>query len=135
MKKVSLLADRIREALAGQKKLEEKAMFRGICFMVNEKMCICVNQDELMCRVGPEEYETALEKNGVRPMIHNGKTMKGFVFVSEEGYKGKNNFDYWVNTSLAFNKDAKASKKKTSSISKSTPKKKARSGTKSGGKG
>jgi TfoX/Sxy family transcriptional regulator of competence genes len=115
----SLLTGRIREALAGQKKLEEKTMFRGICFMVNEKMCICVNHEELMCRIGPKEYETALEKNGVRPMIHNGKTMKGFVFVSEEGYKGKKNFDYWVNACLAFNKEARASKKKTKQTGKS----------------
>jgi TfoX/Sxy family transcriptional regulator of competence genes len=107
----SPLASRIREALAGQKKIEEKTMFRGMCFMVNGKMCICVSNDEMMCRIGPDEYETALEKNGARPMIHNGKTMRGFVFVSPEGYKGKKNFDYWVNACLAFNKIAKASKK------------------------
>jgi TfoX/Sxy family transcriptional regulator of competence genes len=105
------LTDRVREALAGQKKLEEKTMFRGICFMVNGKMCICVSRDELMCRIGPDGYETAMEKNGVRPMINNGKAMKGFVYVNEEGYKGKKNFDYWVNACLSFNKLAKASKK------------------------
>ena len=109
------LASRIREALASQKKLEEKTMFRGMCFMVNGKMCICVNPDEIMVRVGPDEYGTALEKPGARPMIHNGKTMTGFVFVGPEGYKGKKNFDYWINAALAFNKLAKASKKKAKS--------------------
>ena len=43
-------------------------------------------------------------------MVHGGKTMKGFVFVGEEGYKSKKDFDYWIKLSLAFNKDAKASK-------------------------
>jgi len=83
-----------------------------MCFMVNGKMCICVNEDKIMCRIGPEEYETALEKPGTRPMVHNGKTMTGFVFVSADAIKAKKDFDYWVNASLAFNKDAKASKPK-----------------------
>jgi TfoX/Sxy family transcriptional regulator of competence genes len=106
------LANRIRESLSDLPKVEEKMMFRGLCFMVNDKMCICVSDDELMCRVGPEAYSEALEKDGVRPMIHNGKTMTGFVFVGEDVVKSKKNLDYWVTTCLAFNKEAKASKKK-----------------------
>ncbi len=119
------LADRIREALASQKKVEEKTMFRGMCFMVNDKMCICVNPGEILVRVGPDEYETALEKNGTRPMTQNGRTATGFVFVGPEGYKGKKNFDYWINAALAFNKLAKASKKKAKPASKIKPAKKA----------
>lgn len=106
------LADIIREALANLPDIEEKKMFRGVCFMVNGKMCICVSGNELMCRVGPAIYEEALEKNGTRAMINNGRTIKGFVFVDESVLKTKSDFDYWINNSLAFNKFAKASKKK-----------------------
>ncbi len=106
------LADRVREALAAEKKLEEKKMFRGVCFMVNDKMCICVNDNELLCRVGPDAYETALEHNGCRPMINNGRTMMGYVYVSEEVIKAKKDFMYWVQLCVAFNKEAKAAKKK-----------------------
>lgn len=115
------LADRIREAIGGMGAIEEKKMFRGMCFMLNGKMCICVNEEEILCRVGPEEYEKALEKNGCRPMVHNGKTMTGFVFVDAEAVKSKEDFDYWVRASLAFNKDAKASKPKTRAAAKSKP--------------
>ena len=87
-------------------------MFSGMCFMVNGKMCICVNEDEIMCRVGPAEYEAALDKPGCRPMVNNGRTMKGFVYVSSEAIKAKKDFDYWINASLAFNSQAKASKPK-----------------------
>jgi hypothetical protein len=80
--------------------------------MVNGKMCICVSGDEIMCRVGPVEYETALEKPGVRPMVNNGRTMAGFVFVNAEAIQSKNDFEYWINTCLAFNKHAKAAKPK-----------------------
>src|SRR5690348_12189866 len=106
------LASRIREILQDIKKLEEKKMFRGMCFMVNGKMCICVNNDEIMCRVDPLVYEEVLEKNGTRPMIHNGKTMKGFVYVSQDVLKSKKDLLYWIDLCLDFNKKAKASKKK-----------------------
>ena len=79
--------------------------------MLNGKMCICVSDDEMMCRIDPEIYETTLEKPGVRAMIHNGKTMKGFVFVSQDVIKSKTDFNYWVHLSLEFNKKAKAAKK------------------------
>ncbi len=34
------LAIKVRTALAHLSKVEEKKMFRGITFMVNEKMCV-----------------------------------------------------------------------------------------------
>lgn len=106
------LADRIREAIAGKGDIEEKKMFGGMCFMLNGKMCICVSHEEMMCRIDPGLYETVMEKPGLRPMVHNGKTMKGVVYVSQDVIKSKKEFDYWVNLSLAFNKTAKPSKKK-----------------------
>ncbi|HEY9009038.1 TfoX/Sxy family protein [Ohtaekwangia sp.] len=105
------LASRIREALADIKKVEEKKMFSGMCFMVNGKMCVCVNEEEMLCRVGPDAYEEALERPGCRAMVHNGRTMTGFVFVHEDAIKTKKNFDYWIALALAFNKEAKAAKK------------------------
>jgi hypothetical protein len=106
------LADRIREALIGQKNLREVTMFQGICFMVDEKMCVCLRDDRLMCRVGPEKFDEAVERNGASPMIHGKRMMKGFVFVEPAGYKAKKDFDYWIRLCLEFNKTAKPSKKK-----------------------
>jgi TfoX/Sxy family transcriptional regulator of competence genes len=106
------LNNRIREALAGVKKVEEKYMFGGVCYMVNGKMCIGVVKDEMMCRIDPDLYEEALEKNGCREMIFTGKPMKGYVFVSDEGMKSKKEFDYWIGLCLEFNKKAKAAKKR-----------------------
>jgi len=107
------LADRIREALIGQKKVREVTMFQGMCFMVDDKMCICIRDDRMMCRVAPEKYEEAVERNGAEPMIHGKRQMKGFVFVSPEGYKAKKDFEYWIKLCLEFNTVAKPSKKKT----------------------
>jgi TfoX/Sxy family transcriptional regulator of competence genes len=105
------LSDRIREALVAIPKVEEKYMFGGVCYMVNDKMCIGVVKEDMMCRIDPEKMEEALLKKGCRPMDFNHKPMKGFVFVNEEGMKSKKDFDYWIQLCLAFNKEAKKSKK------------------------
>jgi hypothetical protein len=110
------VANRIREALAGQhvagKSLEEKTMFQGLAFMIDDKLCICVRNDVLLCRIGPDEYEAALEMNGVEPMVMNGRTAIGYVYVNPEGYSSREAFDSWVAKCLHFNKFAKSSKKK-----------------------
>ena len=48
------LANKVREVLINQKDITEKEMFQGLCFMVNGKMCVCVRDQELMCRIAPE---------------------------------------------------------------------------------
>ena len=106
------LTARIRKALDEVENVEEKVMFGGLCFMVNDKMCIGVVKDEMMCRIDPELVDEALEKPGTRPMDFTGKSMKGFVFVDEYGWKKPADFNYWVRLCLEFNPKAKSSKKK-----------------------
>lgn len=106
------LLNRVREALMHLPDVEEKAMFKGVCLMVDGKMCICVNDDDILCRIGPEKLEEALEKHGCHQMMHNGKPMKDYVFVSQDVLHNQQEFEYWVGLSLDFNKFAKASKKK-----------------------
>lgn len=104
------LSNRIREALADLPDVTEKRMFGGVCYMVNDKMCIGVVGDEMMCRIGEEAYEAALERPGCREMVFTGKPMKGYVFVSEDGLR--TGFREWIDLCLAFNPQAKASRKK-----------------------
>lgn len=106
------LANRIRESLSHIKKIEEKAMFGGVCFMVNDKMCIGVNLDEIMCRIDPDKEDEALAHSGARPMDFTGRPMKGYVFVHQDAIKKKSELDYWINLCLEFNPKAKSSKKK-----------------------
>jgi TfoX/Sxy family transcriptional regulator of competence genes len=108
------LADRIREALVDVKKVKEKKMFRGIVFMVNDKMCINVSHDDLMCRIDPALHAELVERNGCRTVVMRGREMKGYVYVSEEGMRSKKDFDFWIGLCLNFNKRAKSSKKKKS---------------------
>src|SRR3954471_21568177 len=97
------LVDRIREALVDIKKVEEKHMFGGVCFMVNDKMCVGVVKDEMMCRIDPSLDEELHQKTGCRPMDFSGKPMKGYVYINDEGMKTKKQFDYWIRLCLDFN--------------------------------
>lgn len=106
------LAQRIREALAPQSHVEEKKMMGGLTFMVNGKMCVGIVQDDLMARIDPEIYETALTKKGCREMDFTGKPMRGFVFISPEGTNRKTDLGYWIGLALDFNNRANASKKR-----------------------
>lgn len=106
------VANRIRQALADQPLLEEKTLFHGLAFMVDDKMCISVRDQTLLCRIGPDEYEAALDMNGVEPMIMNGRSAIGYVFVSPQAYASQDAFNWWVSKCLDFNKFAKSSKKK-----------------------
>ena len=108
------LADRTREIIAlTHKNVEEKKMFGGLCFMVNDKMCVGVEKERLMVRLDPARYDEVMEKEGCKPMNFTGKIMKGYVFVDVDVLNRKKELEYWIKLALDFNKKAKASKKKS----------------------
>jgi TfoX/Sxy family transcriptional regulator of competence genes len=106
------LANRIRERLAGLHGIEEKAMIGGLTFMLNDKMCIGIIKDEMMCRIDPELHQSVIQKPGCRTMDFTNKPMKGYVMVAEEGMRSESDFEYWIGLCLEFNKKAKSSKRK-----------------------
>ena len=114
------LAERIRTYLDGisKIKIEEKEMFKGLAFLVNGKMCINVSGENLMCRYDPVLENEVAERTGFQPMIMKGKQLHGYCYVSEDGYKSKVNFEYWLKLCLDFNEKAKASKKKKTTVRK-----------------
>jgi len=108
------LADMTRELISQtHKNVKEKAMFGGLCFMVNDKMCVGVEKERLMVRFDPAKYDEVMEKEGCKPMDFTGKVMKGFAFVDIDVLKTKKKLEYWIKLALEYNKIAKASKKKT----------------------
>ncbi|MBI5373420.1 MAG: TfoX/Sxy family protein [Sphingobacteriales bacterium] len=106
------LADRVREIIVlTHKRVEEKKMFGGLCFMVNDKMCVGVEKERLMIRLDPARYEEVLEKEGCRPMDFTGKIMKGYVFVDAAVLTTSRKLDYWLQLALEYNAVARSSKK------------------------
>lgn len=118
------LANMTRELIAQtHKNVEEKAMFGGLCFMVNNKMALGIEKERLMVRLDPLMYEEVMEKEGCKPMDFTGKIMKGFVFVDADVLNTKKKLEYWVKLALEYNKIAKASKPSRREGGKKTAKK------------
>ena len=79
------LADRIRDALARRRNVEEKKMFGCICFFINGNALVGVWKDRLIARLGPDEGEAALREPHVRAFDITGRPMRNWVAVEPEG--------------------------------------------------
>lgn len=91
-----LLAERIRDHLADQRDLSEKKMFGGLAFMVAGNMAVGVSGESLMVRVGVDDYENALEEEGVAEFGKTGSPMRGWVLVSPESISSDVSLREWV---------------------------------------
>lgn len=113
------LADRVRQVFKERKMpFVEKKMMGGLCFMVDDKMCCGIHFDKkretdlLMARIGEEASIGAMEKKGCHPMDFTGRPMKGYVFVSSEGFDSDEDLAFWIKLCMDFNPLAKSSKRK-----------------------
>jgi hypothetical protein len=77
------LARTFREALAGRR-VSERKMFGGLCFMLDGNMLCGVHREGGMYRVGKDNEAAALELPHVRPMTMTGRPMPGIVDVDRE---------------------------------------------------
>lgn len=102
------LIDAVRNALADCADVQEKAMFGCLVFMVNGKMCLGVENDELLVRLPPQTHAQVAEMAGVRPLSSKG-LMEGYFLVGPTGYATREAWHYWIEGALAFNPLAKAS--------------------------
>lgn len=107
------LAIRVRNFLTNSvANIIEKKMFGGLAFLVNDKMCVNVSGDNLMCRFDPGLTNVLSKRKGYVPMIMKNKEYRGYCYVTDEGYKNKEDFEFWIGLCLDFNAKAKSSKKK-----------------------
>ncbi|TNJ42124.1 RNA methyltransferase [Tamlana fucoidanivorans] len=111
------LADRIRQHLKDQHIVfSELKMMGGLCFKVDNKMLCGIHLDKtygdhlLMARIGETAYTNEIEKPECLPMDFTGRPMKGYVFVTPDGFDSDADLSYWIDLCLAFNPLAKASK-------------------------
>ena len=95
-------SQRVREVLRDRLDTREMKMFGGIAFMVRGNMCVGVINADLMVRVGKDAYEDALSQPHARKMDFTKRPMKGYVFVSPDGYADDEDLDAWVQRGLDF---------------------------------
>ncbi len=96
------LAERIRDQLMNQPSVVEKKMFGGVGFMLHGNMACGVNKEDLIVRVGPDNYEDSVARPNTRPFDFTGRPMKGWVMVGAEGYETDDALASWVNQGVEF---------------------------------
>lgn len=96
------LAERVRDLVGTTAGLSERKMFGGLCFMLQGNMSFGVVGSELMVRVGPDYYPEALALPHAREMDFTGRSMRGMVFVSEDGISEDEDLEHWLKRGMAF---------------------------------
>jgi hypothetical protein len=96
------LAERIRQALARKKGIEEKKMFGCICFLINGNALAGVWKDRLIARLGPDEGEAALREPHVRAFDITGRPMRNWVVVEPEGVEDDDQLKDWIQRAVKF---------------------------------
>jgi len=106
------LGERIRQILQ-TKHIDffTKKMMGGLVFMVNEKMCCGIQIDKkygdslLMAKIGERSYEEEIGKSVCLPMDFTGRPMKGYVFVTPDGFDLDSDLEYWIQKALNYNRE------------------------------
>jgi len=96
------LAERIRELLTEQPGFVERKMFGGIGFLLHGNMACGIINDALIVRVGLPDYEAALALPHTRAFDITGRTMKGWIMVSSDGYEDDEDLSRWVRRGADF---------------------------------
>ena len=114
------LADRVKNVLNEKRiSFEARKMMGGLVFFVDEKMLCTIRIDKkysdslLMVRIGVAASEIEIHNPVCLPMTFTGRSLKGFIYVTPDGFDMDKDLHYWITLCLKFNPFAKKSKKKS----------------------
>jgi TfoX/Sxy family transcriptional regulator of competence genes len=97
------LANRLREALAGEPGLIEKAMFGGLGFMLDGNLAVSASsQGGLLLRVDPAESESLLGEPHAARFEMRGRTMGGWLRIDAAALDSDAEFATWVARGVAY---------------------------------
>ena len=97
-----MLAARIKEQIREIPGFSEKKMFGGIGFLIDGNMACGVHRNQMIVRLGMEQYKEAMAKPTVKTFDLTGKPMKGWITVAPEGCATEDDLKRWIDQSVAF---------------------------------
>jgi TfoX/Sxy family transcriptional regulator of competence genes len=96
-------ADRVRHLLSERRKVSERKMMGGLCFLIDGNMCCSVSgKGGLLIRVGADAQEAVLREAHTAPMKMGKKVMSGFVRVAPDGYRTARDLKKWIKRGADF---------------------------------
>src|SRR4051794_40267410 len=97
------LANRIREAVAGEPGVTEKRMFGGLAFLVHGNMAVAASrQGGVLLRVGPAGAGSLPQRHGGRRFEMRGREMDGWLSIDSGALTSEEDLRRWVDTGLAY---------------------------------
>ena len=103
MSDVDVLAERIREVLAGEPAVTEQRMFGGVAFLVRGHMAVAASgQGGVLVRADPAESDSIVARSNATPMEMRGRPMRGWLRVAQDDVRTKRQLGRWVATGLAY---------------------------------
>lgn len=97
------LAARLRELMAGETGLSEKAMFGGLAFLINGNMAVSASgQGGMLLRADPADSDTHCAQPGVERAVMRGRAMDGWLRIDDEHVATKKQLQKWVNVGVAY---------------------------------
>lgn len=96
------LAQRIRDVVGSDPGIDEKKIFGGLAVLLDGNMAVGVSGDELMVRVGEDDFDGALTKPGVRPFEMSGRPMSGWILVGGQGLAEDAELEAWIATGMDY---------------------------------
>jgi hypothetical protein len=98
-----VLANRIRELLAGEPNVTEKKMFGGLAFLIGGHMAVAASgQGGLMLRCDPDESDALIAATHASKMVMRGRAMAGWLRVSDDGIKTRRQLEPWVKRGVEY---------------------------------
>jgi TfoX/Sxy family transcriptional regulator of competence genes len=93
---------RVREHLKGMRKVEEKSMFGGICFMWRGNLLCGVSRDTFLVRVAKDDFDEYIKDKGANPMVMAGRSSKGWIRVDKAVLDRDAALQKWIDRAKEF---------------------------------
>jgi hypothetical protein len=96
------LAARVRHALGTRRGVVEQRMFGGVGFLLQGNICVGVQSDALVARVGPDQMTEAMTRPHASAFVITGQPMHGWVIVDAAGLRTQQDLTAWVDRARGF---------------------------------
>ena len=101
------LADRLRQVLQSLdlkegEELGETKMFGGLCFTLNRKMLLGIDNERMMVRMSDEDFARESEAGRALPMDFTGRPLRNFAFLRPGSYDSDSEVLEWAGMSAEF---------------------------------
>lgn len=96
------LAERLRDCLDSKPEIVEKKMFGGLGYLLHGNMMIGVWREFLILRLGKEQAAKALKLKHIKPFDITGKSLTGWVMISETNLEDDLDIKRWLRLAHEF---------------------------------